>query len=249
MGCTRVWRLAGIGAVTALALAACGDDGATVSLKTPTDGAAVAGAVELVMAADGITIEEAGEARDGAGHFHVIADDGCVATGEPVPKDADHVHFGSGASTGSIYLEPGEHELCLQAADGVHNALAVTDTISVNVGVDSLDDWCIVVGQIDELFTETDNSDDDFAVKQLGYENITRLIAQAVAGAEHIDATARDDVLTSIDVADALASTFANAADEFAVADEVTEIFTTRGDDMELGAPYIADTCGIDVNG
>jgi hypothetical protein len=31
-------------------------------------------------------------------------------------RDADHVHFGGGQSEGTIYLEPGVHELCLGPA-------------------------------------------------------------------------------------------------------------------------------------
>lgn len=61
----------------------CGDDepAATARFESPTDGARVAGALEVAMAADGVDIEPAGEVRAGAGHFHVIADDGCTALG------------------------------------------------------------------------------------------------------------------------------------------------------------------------
>ena len=57
-----------------LLLAGCGDEetAASVSLTSPSDGETVAGSVELVMAADAFTIEEAGEVNDGAGHFHVV---------------------------------------------------------------------------------------------------------------------------------------------------------------------------------
>ena len=117
-------------AVAALAVASCGSDDepiATATFTSPEANAQVAGSVELEMAAEGITIEEAGEARDGAGHFHVIADAGCVSTGEGIAKDADHVHFGKGQTTGLIYLEPGSHDLCLQVGDGTHQALDITD--------------------------------------------------------------------------------------------------------------------------
>jgi hypothetical protein len=249
MGCTRVLRVTAIGALTALVLVGCGgdddDDDATVSFKAPADGATVAGSVALEMTADGIEIEEAGEARDGAGHFHVIADDGCVAAGDAVPKDADHVHFGSGASEGKIYLEPGEHELCLQAADGVHSALAATDTVSITVGVESMDEWCGVVHEIDALFESLDNDGEDFAIRQLGYENVRRLTAQLQGGLDVVDADAREMVGASITAVGGIASAFVDAEDE---RDEIFEtMYDTFGPDMEAGAPWISDACDIEL--
>ena len=125
-----------LAACVVLVLAGCGDDSSpSVSLVSPSDGDVVAGPVQLVMAADGVTIEEAGEVNDGAGHFHVIAEAGCLDAGSAIGKDADHVHFGGGQSDGVVYLGPGDHELCLQVGDGVHSALDITDTISIAVNV------------------------------------------------------------------------------------------------------------------
>lgn len=49
------------------------------------------------------------------------------------PRDTDYVHFGRGQSDGTVYLEAGTHELCLQVGDGTHVALDVTDTVTVEV--------------------------------------------------------------------------------------------------------------------
>jgi hypothetical protein len=50
-------------AICLAVLASCGsDDGATVTLESPADGATLAGGVPVEMSADGITIEEAGTA-------------------------------------------------------------------------------------------------------------------------------------------------------------------------------------------
>ncbi|MDP1819195.1 MAG: DUF4399 domain-containing protein [Acidimicrobiales bacterium] len=105
----------------------------SVSLTSPSDGSTVARRFDVVMDADGIDIEPAGEVRDGAGHFHVMVDVGCMEPGETVPKDDEHVHFGKGQDQGQLFLEPGEHDLCLQVADGAHVALDVTDEISITV--------------------------------------------------------------------------------------------------------------------
>lgn len=50
--------------------------------------------------------EECGGAGD-AGEVHQVPSEA---------RDADHVHFGGGQSEGTIYLEPGVHELCLGPA-------------------------------------------------------------------------------------------------------------------------------------
>lgn len=85
------------------------------------------------MAADGFAIEPAGEVADGSGHFHLIVDAGCVATGEQIPADDTHIHLADGASETELSLPAGEHTLCLQAGDGHHAALALTDEITVTV--------------------------------------------------------------------------------------------------------------------
>ncbi len=139
--------LAVVAAATLLA-AACGDDdddvgsGATttaeagepsVAFVAPTDGASVSNPVVVEFAAEGFTLEPAGEVHEGAGHLHVMVDVPCLAPGETIPRDAQHVHFGKGQTEGTIDMEAGEHTLCLQAGDGTHTALDLTDEITITV--------------------------------------------------------------------------------------------------------------------
>ncbi|MEX2659356.1 MAG: DUF4399 domain-containing protein [Acidimicrobiales bacterium] len=105
----------------------------TASFTVPDDEATVARRFSVAMAADGVEIEPAGEVRDGAGHFHVMVDTDCVEAGEAIPKDDEHLHFGGGQLEAQLFLEAGEHELCLQVADGAHVALPITDEITVTV--------------------------------------------------------------------------------------------------------------------
>jgi hypothetical protein len=237
-------------AVTTL-VAGCGDNdgGASVSLTEPADGATVAGGIALKMLAEEITIEPAGEAREGAGHFHVVADAGCIEAGEAIPRDADHVHFGQGQAEGKIYLEPGEHQLCLQAGDGTHAALDATDEITIDVGITSRDQWCQVVGEVDELFTATDTSDDEFAVKQASYETIRRLLAQLTGAMDQVDADARDGVATGLEFASAIAAALAGADTPAAAEQELEPLFETRADSADLAQPWILSNCGIDIDG
>ncbi|MEZ4662493.1 MAG: DUF4399 domain-containing protein [Caldilineaceae bacterium] len=53
--------------------------------------------------------------------------------GETIPRDDAHLHFGQGQSETMLMLAPGVHTLCLQAADGIHVALGLTDQITITV--------------------------------------------------------------------------------------------------------------------
>jgi hypothetical protein len=236
--------------VSAADASASEDDGASVALTTPVEGASVAGGVPLEMTADGITIEEAGEVHHGAGHFHVIADAGCVAEGESIVRDADHVHFGAGQSEGMIYLEPGTHELCLQVGDGVHTALDITDSVTIEVGISDLDQWCAVIDEVDQLFETTDTSDDEFFVRQIGYENIRRLIAQLDDGLDHVDLAVRDDLETSFDFAADIVSAMITAEDEATASETVESVFARYDEADDLpGSDWVAEHCEVDISG
>jgi hypothetical protein len=99
----------------ALLLAAC---------ASPADGATVASPVHVTLGAEHFTVEPAGAVKAGAGHLHFIVDAPCVAAGSVIPKDAQHLHYGQGQLAADLELRPGQHTLCLQAADGAHTALA-----------------------------------------------------------------------------------------------------------------------------
>jgi hypothetical protein len=239
-------------APVSLLLVACGDDAskaASVSFTTPVDGAHVAGGVHLVMAAKRLTIEPAGDVHKDAGHFHVIADAGCITPGAAVAKDADHVHFGKGQSEGSIYLEPGSHELCLQPGDGAHVALKPTDKVTVDVGVRTRKEWCAVMGEIDTMFAAADGSSDEFAVRKVAYENIRRLLAQVQASTDQVDASARGAVTTTLAGASKIASTFAGAADAATAEAALQAVYGEAGLKTEPTAvTWIKDTCGVDID-
>jgi hypothetical protein len=106
---------------------------ASVAFEAPSDGATAANGVTVSMTAENFDVEEAGEVNDNAGHFHVLIDEDAVAVGETIPNDDTHRHFGDGSSRTVLDLEAGTHELTLQAADGKHRALDLTDTVEVTV--------------------------------------------------------------------------------------------------------------------
>jgi hypothetical protein len=240
-----------MGALLLGGLATCGsDDPATATITSPSNGALVAGGVQLALAADGIDIEPAGSVRKDAGHFHVIADGDCVATGQVIARDADHVHLGGGQLEGVIYLEPGRHDLCLQVGDGGHTALAVTDRITVEVGIATREQWCSVIGDVDQLFAAADNGDDEFTLKQIGYENIRRLLSQLSAAIDLVDADVREDVHASLAFAANLATAITTAPDAQAAEQAVETVFegVPEGTDGLPGAAWIRDHCAVDVD-
>lgn len=240
-----------VGASAVLLLAACAErsDTASVSFTQPVDGATVAGGLAVEMSADGIAIEAVGEARDGAGHFHVAADDGCTRPGDTVPRDADHVHLGAGQSEGTIYLEPGPHELCLQAGDRTHVALAATDGLTVNVAITDRDQWCAVAVEVDELFTAADTGD-EFPTRQITYENARRLLAQLSDAITQLDTEARDDVAEDLDNRSIIASAFVQAEDADDALAALNDRFGPEGVRSDTaGATWILEHCGHDAAG
>jgi hypothetical protein len=241
-------RRALVGVLVVAAACSARGDSASVSITSPDDGRRVAGTATIEMAAEGLTIEAAGEARDGAGHFHVIIDDGCVEEGEAVPKDVDHVHFGKGQSSGPLYLSPGDHELCLQAADGVHIARSETDTIDVKVAIESIDEWCRTVEEVDDLFLATDTGDLAFADRQIGYQNIARLVDQLLDAEDLVPDADRQAVIAGVTLAGEFASAIGAAADEQAAGEVFEAVLGDAEETFNAAEPWIKEACGVDIN-
>ncbi len=111
------------------------DTDASVKFAGIADGDTVASPVTVSFEATGFEIVAAGSAGDSAtaGHMHVMVDTDCVATGELIVADDNHIHFGDGSTSADLDLAAGEHTLCLQAGDDEHNALDVTDVITITV--------------------------------------------------------------------------------------------------------------------
>ena len=137
-----------------------GETTPSVRFESPADGATVTSPFEVVMAATGLVVEPSGEVNDGAGHFHILVNTDFTTAGEVIPDDEQHLHYGQGQTTVTLDLEPGEHTLRLQFADGLHTALEgeqYRDTITVVV-------------------SEPDQSSGQSSSPQLGQETIALAI-------------------------------------------------------------------------
>lgn len=95
--------------------------GAEVYIITPKDGATVKPDVTVRFGLKGMGVAPAGVARDHAGHHHLLVDvKELPAAGQPIPKDAQHLHFGGGQTETTLKLAPGTHTLQLELGDANH---------------------------------------------------------------------------------------------------------------------------------
>ncbi len=111
-------------------------EGAKVYFKNLKNGATVSSPVKVKMAIDKMRVDTTGPVVAGSGHFHILIDaEDSITTGQMVPKDSTHLHYGKGQTEAELPLTPGKHKLTLQFADGLHrsygNKLATTITVNV----------------------------------------------------------------------------------------------------------------------
>ncbi len=132
---SMLWTVAAV-TLSLGVLAACGSDPAGgASFVEPRDAAEVKSPFRVRMAVQGITVEPAGEVREGYGHHHIVIDADLPPLDKPVRSDSQHRHFGKGQTEAVLDLAPGEHTLRLLFAKGDHVPYdaAITDTVTVTV--------------------------------------------------------------------------------------------------------------------
>ncbi len=105
-----------------------------VNLK---DGDSVKSPFKVKMAVNGMKVRPAGEDAEDktSGHHHLIIDGTSVPSGQVIPADDTHLHYGKAQTETKINLSPGKHTLTLQFADGAHRSYGgqFSKTITVNV--------------------------------------------------------------------------------------------------------------------
>ena len=96
---------------------------AELYIISPVDGAVVRGPVRVQFGLRGLGVAPAGStgaAAEGTGHHHLLVDAPLPAMDQPLPKDAQHIHFGKGQTETELELAPGKHTLQLVFADANH---------------------------------------------------------------------------------------------------------------------------------
>jgi hypothetical protein len=94
--------------------------GASVFFITPKDGDTVSSPVTVEFGIEGMTVAPAGVNEQYTGHHHLLVDTGLPPLGQPVPADANHIHFGDGSTSTELTLDPGQHTLLLLLGDHLH---------------------------------------------------------------------------------------------------------------------------------
>ena len=93
---------------------------AGVYFMEPVDGATVTSPFKVKFGLKGMEIKPAGAQVEGSGHHHLLVNLDSMATGQIIPVDDVHIHFGKGQSETEVKLPPGTYKLTLQFADGFH---------------------------------------------------------------------------------------------------------------------------------
>jgi hypothetical protein len=110
--------------------------GARVFFITPTDGDTVASPVTIEFGIEGMQVARAGDNTPNSGHHHLLVDTYLPNLAQPVPADANHIHFGDASTSTELTLAPGEHSLKLLLGDYLHiphDPPIMSETITITV--------------------------------------------------------------------------------------------------------------------
>jgi hypothetical protein len=94
---------------------------AAVYIISPSDGASIGQEFTVRFGLKGMGVAPAGVVREHTGHHHLLVDvKELPPAGQPIPKDANHLHFGGGQTETTLKLKPGTHTLQLELGDENH---------------------------------------------------------------------------------------------------------------------------------
>jgi len=112
-------------------------EGAVSYIIAPADGATVSSPVTVQFGLKGMGVAPAGIQMENTGHHHLMVDvDDMPDMTQPLPADANHIHFGKGQTETTLDLEPGTHTLQLilgNWAHTPHNPPVVSEKITITV--------------------------------------------------------------------------------------------------------------------
>lgn len=91
-----------------------------VYFVAPANGATVASPFMVKFGLKGMEVRPAGEQVAGTGHHHLLINRESLASGQIIPVDDVHIHFGKGQTETELKLAPGTYKLTMQFADGFH---------------------------------------------------------------------------------------------------------------------------------
>lgn len=95
---------------------------ASVYIISPSDGETVTSPFKVQFGLTGMGVAPAGVEKPNTGHHHLLIDTTLSPEQlkQPIPNDANHLHFGGGQTETMVTLPPGEHKLQLVLGDSSH---------------------------------------------------------------------------------------------------------------------------------
>lgn len=111
-------------------------EAAKVYLISPTNGATVKSPVVVRFGLSGMGVAPAGTAAENTGHHHLLVDAPLPPVDQPIPNDAQHLHFGKGQTETTLTLVPGKHTLQLILGDHnhiPHDPPVVSEPITITI--------------------------------------------------------------------------------------------------------------------
>jgi hypothetical protein len=101
----------------------------------PIDNAEVTSPFLVKFGVKDLEVAPAGEIKPNSGHHHILINLDSIASGETIPADEKHIHFGKGQTETSLSLDPGTYKITLQFANGAHQSYGPSLSKSITVVV------------------------------------------------------------------------------------------------------------------
>ena len=99
----------------------------------PKDGAELASPFTVKFGIKNLLVEPAGEIKAGSGHHHLLINSDSTPSGESIPADQTHIHYGKAQTEAQISLEPGTYKLTMQFANGAHQSYGSELSKTINI--------------------------------------------------------------------------------------------------------------------
>jgi hypothetical protein len=99
----------------------------------PKDGAELTSPFTVKFGVKNLLVEPAGEIKAGSGHHHLLINSDSTPSGESIPADQTHIHYGKAQTEAQISLEPGSYKLTMQFANGAHQSYGSELSKTINI--------------------------------------------------------------------------------------------------------------------
>jgi Domain of unknown function (DUF4399) len=107
----------------------------SVNFLEPKDGAVVTSPFKVIFTVNGMEVVPAGELKTNTGHHHLLINTGSIPSGDVIPFDNTHIHFGKGQTETEVSLPSGKYKLTMQFANGAHQSYGPQLSKSIEVTV------------------------------------------------------------------------------------------------------------------